>query len=481
MMVENKNSGPVTYDQWIDLGRVIIPCLRGKPVVSDWSNPNFKITKEEWNQKYLNHEIALRLDEDIDFDIDNPLVKRFIGNYIKDSGNVFGRNSNPTSHFIWKGKSTFKQFILPTELKEYCKIFPHGSTLCEIRTDSKHYTIVPGSRHSKAPETVTWEKYNNLNEYPGNLNNDLRKVALSTALCILYAPGGSRDAYCTAIAGALLKHTEWSEEDINEFIYNIAIAANDDEADKRKSKGTTGKKAGRKFGLPKLAEIIGCSTKAISDIFSWIGVQQAVSEEARQSIGDIIEYGSDRYIVKINAVVQGEPTEKEIIVDGPTLMNMKLFYDAVISKASVWIPKMPPKDFETIMRRKFEGREKSTHYVSEAEEDNKIIKHFTNYITEVKAYTNKKELALYGMPYFNTKTSELDFKLDKFEDYLQRQKVNLPRVDLVLKVQRILKAVKNRGKYDNKSCVSWTIKDHYIEKEDLIVEGEYEEIENERT
>ena len=111
MMVENKNSGPVTYDQWIDLGRVIIPCLRGKPVVSDWSNPNFKITKEEWNQKYLNHEIALRLDEDIDFDIDNPLVKRFIGNYIKDFGNVFGRNSNPTSHFIWKGKSTFKELI----------------------------------------------------------------------------------------------------------------------------------------------------------------------------------------------------------------------------------------------------------------------------------------------------------------------------------------------------------------------------------
>ncbi len=481
MMVENKSNGPVTYDQWIDLGRVVIPCLRGKPVVNDWSNPNFKITKEEWKQKYLNHEIALRLDEDIDFDIDNPLVKRFIGNYIKDFGNVFGRNSNPTSHFIWKGKSTFKQFILPAELKEYCKIFPHGSTLCEIRTDSKHYTIVPGSRHSKAPETVTWEKYNNLNEYPGNLNNDLRKVALSTALCILYAPGGSRDAYCTAIAGALLKHTEWSEEEINEFIYNIAIAANDDEADKRKSKGTSGKKAGRKFGLPKLAEIIGCSTKAISDIFSWIGVQQAVSEEARQSIGDIIEYGSDRYIVKINAVVQGEPTEKEIIVDGPTLMNMKLFYDAVISKASVWIPKMKAADFETIMRRKFEAREKSKNYVSEAEEDSKFIKHFSNYITEVKAYTNKKELALYGMPYFNTKTSELDFKLDKFEDYLQRQKVNLPRVDLVLKIQRILKAIKNRGKYNSKSCVSWTIKNHYIEQEDLIVEGEYEEIENERT
>ncbi len=92
--------------------------------------------------------------------------------------------------------------------------------------------------------------------------------------------------------------------------------------------------------MPKLAEIIGCSTKTIATIFSWIGVQEATSEEAKQSIGQIIEYGSDRYFVKINAVVQGEAVEKTITVDGPTLRNKKLFYDAVISKASVWIPEM---------------------------------------------------------------------------------------------------------------------------------------------
>ena len=33
--------------------------------------------------------------------------------------------------------------------------------------------------------------------------------------------------------------------------------------------------------------------------------------------------------------MQGEPVEKTITVDGPTLRNKKLFYDAVISKASV--------------------------------------------------------------------------------------------------------------------------------------------------
>ena len=72
----------------------------------------------------------------------------------------------------------------------------------------------------------------------------------------------------------------------------------------------------------------------------------------------------------------------------------------------------------------------------------------------------------------------LEFNLDKFEDYLHRQKVNLPRVDLVIKCQQILEAKKNHGKFDKKSCVSWRV-NKTIDKEDLIVEGEYKEITNE--
>jgi len=232
--------------------------------------------------------------------------------------------------------------------------------------------------------------------------------------------------------------------------------------------------------MPKLAEIIGCSTKTIAIIFSWIGVQEATSEEAKQSIGQIIEYGSDRYFVKINAVVQGEAVEKTITVDGPTLRNKKLFYDSIISNASVWVPEMKASDFEEIMRRKYEAREKSKDYVEDAEEDLRFIKHFKNYISEEKAYTNKKELAYFGMPYFNQEKNVLEFNLDKFEDYLHRQKVNLARVDLVIKCQKILKAKKNHGKYGTKSCVSWRMINQKIDKEDLIVDGEYEEITNEQ-
>lgn len=41
------------------------------------------------------------------------------------------------------------------------------------------------------------------------------------------------------------------------------------------------------------------------------------------------------------------------------------------------------------------------------------------------------------MPYFNTEKNILEFNLDKFEDYLHRQKVNLPRVDLVIMSKNI--------------------------------------------
>ena len=111
----NNGDAPNTYEHWIDLGRIIIPCLKGRPIVKNWQDSNFKISKEEWKKKYTHCAIGLRLDQDIDFDIDNDLTKRFIDTYIKTSSSIFGRDSNPSSHYIWKGSLTFKQFILPSE------------------------------------------------------------------------------------------------------------------------------------------------------------------------------------------------------------------------------------------------------------------------------------------------------------------------------------------------------------------------------
>ena len=471
----NESKPPVNYEDWINLGRSIVPCIKGI-TITKWKSPEFKISKEEWKNKYSHCEIALKLDQDIDFDVDNELVKRFIETYVKPPYSIFGRNGNPSSHNIWKGNLDFKQFVLPSELKNYCKKLPHGNTLCEIRT-GVHYTIVPESQHSKADETVKWEKFCGFKEYAGDLNADLRKVALSSALCILYAPDGQRDSYCTAIAGVLLKHTNWEEDEINTFVYNIAVASNDSEAEKRNSKGSSGKKASRKLGMPKLAEIIGCSTRTIAELFSWVGVEYAASGEiAQEAVGDIIEYGHDRYIVKINAFVDGLLKEKEIRVDGPTLMNQKLFYDAVIIQASVWIPKMKPTDFETIMRKKYENRTQSENYDEDSNEDLVFIKYFSQYIKNQSAFTDKINLLQYKRPHFDITKKSLEFNLGAFEDFLVEKRVNYKRVDLVMNIQRILKAKKYRGKVKNKSCVSWRIENYDLAKEDLVIDGEYEEI-----
>ena len=474
----NGNKPPVNYEDWINLGKIIVPCLKGKPIAKDWQKPDFKITKEEWKNKYLHCAMGLRLDQNIDFDIDNDLTKRFIDKYVKSNGAIYGRPTNPRSHYWWKGQLPKKQFVLPKELEKYYKKFPHGATLCEIRSTSSQYTIVPESKHSKADEYVKWEKYEGINEYTGNLNTDLRKVALSTALCILYASQGQRDNYCAAVAGTLLKHTKWSESEIDEFIYNLALESDDNEAEDRARKGTSGKKANRNLGMPKLAEIIGCSTRTVAELFNWVGVEYAASGEiAQEAVGDIIEYGHDRYIVKINAFVDGVLKEKEIRVDGPTLMNQKAFYDAVIIKASVWIPKMKPTDFETIMRKKYENRTQSENYDEDSNEDLVFIKYFSQYIKNQSAFTDKINLLQYKRPHFDITKKSLEFNLGAFEDFLVEKRVNYKRVDLVMNIQKILKAKKYRGKVKNKSCVSWRIENYDLAKEDLVIDGEYEETE----
>ena len=62
-MNDKINKIPVTYEDWIDLGRVIIPCDTKQAVVEKWSSPDFKITKEEWKTEHSTKQIGLRLDQ----------------------------------------------------------------------------------------------------------------------------------------------------------------------------------------------------------------------------------------------------------------------------------------------------------------------------------------------------------------------------------------------------------------------------------
>ena len=128
------------------------------------------------------------------------------------------------------------------------------------------------------------------------------------------------------------------------------------------------------------------------------------------------------------------------------------------------------------MATRLRQRKKSKNYVEDANEALVFIKHFKYYIKDQQAFSNKINLLEYKRPYFDTTKKILEFNLDSFEDYLTEKKIKIKRVDLVMKVQRILKAKKNHGKVEGKSCVSWKINDYDIDKSDLVIDGEYEEV-----
>ena len=475
------NKEPINYIDWLDLGRVIIPCLKGTPKVKKYTDPDFKIEKDIWNRDHETAEIALRLDHDVDLDIDNEFVKRFINYYIKDCGAIFGREGNPTSHYLWTNRNQipFKQFKLPDEFEKDYEAFPHGSMICELRTEKKRYTIVPGSLHSKSKTNVRWEKFEEIREYQGNLSIDVGKVALSAALTIIYPSTGARDDYCTAIAGILVKNSDWTDDEIDNFVSRIAEHADDEDLAKRLKKGTSSRKTNRKFGINKLHEITGYSHKNLQGLFNWIGIFKDITlQVSKDTIEKIEEYGANRYYVHLNVPqksVDGpglETVKKKIWIDGESLMNLKLFCDIAMSQAKVWIPRMTPKEFEEIMMAKFYNREQSKEYVKEAEEDSRFKMFFLDYLDTKGVYMDKEQLAVYKLPYYNQEKRTIEFDLNNFEKELIKNRVNLKRPDLVQKVQTILKGEKDKGKYKNKSCVAWVIKGEEVEDNKLIWEGE---------
>jgi hypothetical protein len=129
------------------------------------------------------------------------------------------------------------------------------------------------------------------------------------------------------------------------------------------------------------------------------------------------------------------------------------------------------------MKIKFDARSHSDDYVEEAAENNKFIKYFEHYLSARQASTDKKSLIEYKRPHYNQEKKVLEFDLDNFEDYLNEvRRIDMPRVDLVLKVQRVLEARKIRGKAEGKSFPRWRITDYEIAKSSLIIEGEAIEV-----
>ena len=91
--------------RWLDAGYRVFPCQEKKPLV-EWKTENKKIF-------YDGNAVGLYLQGVTDFDVDNPTAHNFIKENLKPCGAVYGRHSNPNSHYLFKGDYEFKQYVFP--------------------------------------------------------------------------------------------------------------------------------------------------------------------------------------------------------------------------------------------------------------------------------------------------------------------------------------------------------------------------------
>ena len=225
------------------------------------------------------------LDGFIDLDIDNYFCNKFLSKYVAEPAATFGRENKPVGHYIFKGdleEDQKKSFILPKEFNPYVqKDWSHEYTLIEIRNGSGKYVVAPGSIVGN--EKIVWQRNDMPSPYPGKIYNDVAKVALSAALTLAYPGGGSRDHYCTSIAGILATYTKWDDSSIDDFVGDIAEASGKENSIKdlreRQRKGTAARKAMEKdnhvFGFTKLSEILKLTDlDPLFSIFEWIGIKR---------------------------------------------------------------------------------------------------------------------------------------------------------------------------------------------------------------
>ena len=259
-----------TPQEYLNKKLPIIPCDGKMPIFKSWQDRDFN--EEDFKP---GNNIGLKMAKHFDIDIDNQLCKKFLSYYMETPSAIYGRKSNPGSHWLYKGAAEFKKFALPKAFDYHCKDFPHGSTLIEIRAGKQRQSIVPGSVVND--ELVEWERFEGISPYSNNPNDDISKVALSTALHIIFPNKGNRDTYMMAIA-CLLCRTKWTAEDINYFCKNLTAEQNIPESKTNtRDYGTIAKdkekKKLRMFGFTKLKEITGISFKGLMTIFSWVGIE----------------------------------------------------------------------------------------------------------------------------------------------------------------------------------------------------------------
>ena len=258
-----------TIEQYRENNFPIIPCKKNSriPIGDQWQETNIEFQPGD--------NIGLHLTEHIDIDVDNIICHKFLASIKQRGCAIYGRQSNPESHLIFKGQTKYEKYVMDQSFAPWFNKYRKKATILEIRSGKGKQSIVPGSIIDD--ELVEWNRYIEPEEYPGNLQKDIELVVFATMLSIIYPAKGQRDDFCYAIACLLMKWGKWSEDKINTFIYELSEASEPPETRDRNSikdkHGTKAYKGNKPKGLPWLINEAGYTEQGIKRIFEVIGIK----------------------------------------------------------------------------------------------------------------------------------------------------------------------------------------------------------------
>lgn len=240
------------------------PILKGwNEIKPDWKDdPNYKLDLHYELRNLSNIGVVLGKASNnlIDIDLDAPESLELAGIFLPNTSAIFGRISNPKSHYLY-----------------YCKDaksmeFEADGMILELRSDGRQ-TVFPGSIHESG-ETIEWhESGTPANVEYEDLKRRLAKLA-SAAYLARFWKGGLRHHIAMALSGALVRRG-WTESEIAEFVRAVCIAAKDSQIEDRLRcvADTVEKhKSGESVtGIPELAKLT--SRDAVRKICDWLQLE----------------------------------------------------------------------------------------------------------------------------------------------------------------------------------------------------------------
>ncbi len=336
------DGAPRTPTEWCDLGYYVIQCnSEGVPTRQGWDKDDNNSIIYFKNIKWKPGVIGVRLDNLVDLDIDNPIMQKFLGDII--CGAKFGRNSNPLSHLLFEGVTDYETIKVPNAFEKYFKHFPHGLVLLDIRHGKDRFTYVPGGlrphKKNMGAEVLNWIHFTGFIKYDTRTKDLMKEICLKTALSVMFPSQGQRNKYVTAIAGILAAHTDWTDEKINQFCFDLAFKSGHEAPTEFANSGFNARKQStRTYGIPTLAEVLEVTPADISKLFSWVGVKDASS-----MFSELVVYNTEPKSWKLKF------KDKWInIWDTSLLLSYTKIKILILENCMEEPPEVLPKDWKTI-------------------------------------------------------------------------------------------------------------------------------------